>query len=507
MAETSLFENLLEIGRRVLSEQDLDQVLSVAMDGAIEISGAERGIILLFDHSGKIRFQTARNLEKEELNQPKYEISRTIINKVRAEKTPLYLKNAREDPEFQASQSVIKLKILSVICLPLMHEGHVFGEVYLDNRTVRGAFKPESFLFAQKFADFISVAAHHALERLQLDSNVHALQKELREKFHFEAVLGTHPAIVEILDLIAQIADTDATVLLQGESGTGKELIARALHTNSRRCNKPFVPINCGALPENLLESELFGHVRGAFTGATENKSGWFERAYGGTIFLDEVAEMSPAMQVKLLRILQTGEFSPVGSTNIHQCDVRIVAATNQKLERLIKQGKFREDLYYRLKVIGIDIPPLRERKSDISLLAEHFIKIFGNKYNKKNLRLSDKAKAHLFMYDFPGNIRELENIIQRATILAKGDVVETHHLPVNISPYEEGDSEEGKAITFKSAKQRLVQKFEREFIIDRLMKSKGNISRAAKQSGMDVKNFYTKMKKYGVDAKVFSEE
>ncbi|MFQ5605407.1 MAG: sigma-54 interaction domain-containing protein [bacterium] len=507
MAETSLLEYLLEIARGVLSEQDLDRILSAAMDGAIEISGAERGLIILFDESGKVRFQTARNLNKEELAQPKYEISRTIIEKVRTTKRPLYVKNAREDPEFQASQSVIKLKILSVICLPLIHEGRVFGEVYLDNRTVRGAFKPASFQFAQKFADFISVAAHHALERLQLNSHVHALQKELREQFHFEAIIGKHPAIVEILDLIAQIADTDATVLLQGESGTGKELIARALHLNSRRRDKPFVPINCGALPDNLLESELFGHVRGAFTGATANKIGWFERAYGGTVFLDEVAEMSPAMQVKLLRILQTGEFSPLGSTVIHQGDVRIVAATNKKLERVIKQGKFREDLFYRLKVIGIEVPPLRERKSDIALLAEHFIQIFGQKYHKMNLRLSDKAKDQLYLYDFPGNIRELENIIQRATILARGEEIEPRHLPVNLASCDDGLSADGEALTFKAAKQRLVQKFEREFIIERLMKTKGNISRAAQQSGMDVKNFYTKMKKYDIDAKVFSGE
>ncbi|MFQ5706637.1 MAG: sigma 54-interacting transcriptional regulator [bacterium] len=500
--ETPLLEQLLEIGRSVLIEQDLNRVLAVAMDGLIESTGAERGLIILFDRHGKVRFQTARNLKREELEQPKYEISRSIIGKVKDEQAAVYSRNACEEPTFQASQSVIKLNILSVICLPLLRDGEVFGEIYLDNRTVRGAFKPENFQFAQKFAEFISIAAYHALERQQLQSNVHALQRELRQRFDFGAIVGNHPATVEILELIAQVADTDATILLSGESGTGKELLARALHSNSRRSDKPFVPINCGALPENLLESELFGHVRGAFTGATENKVGWFERAYGGTIFLDEIGEMSPAMQVKVLRILQTGEFSPVGSTVVRACDVRVVAATNKNLLQLIKEGRFREDLYYRLNVIGIDMPPLRERKSDIAVLAQHFIHSFGQKYNKKNLCLSEKAKTQLFLYDFPGNVRELENIIQRAVILAKGEQIETDHLPADLSV-----SEEGEELSFKSAKQRVVQRFEREYIIDRLMKSRGNISQAARASEMAVKNFFDKMKKYGIDPKDLSQE
>lgn len=492
-----MLEKLLEIGRKIMAEHDLDRVLTTAMDGAIEITGAERGLIILFDEAGKVRFQTARNLRKEELEQPKYEISRTIIDKVKTDKTPLYSKNAFEDPNFQASKSVVKLKIMSVICLPLLHDGEVFGEIYLDNRTIAGAFEQENFEFAQKFADFISAAAHNSLERLQLHSNVSALQKALREDYQFEEIVGSHPAMIEIMELVAQVADTDATVLLQGESGTGKELIALALHNNSRRKNQPFVPINCGALSENLLESELFGHVKGAFTGATQNKTGWFERAYGGTIFLDEVAEMSPAMQVKLLRILQTGEFSLLGSTTLLRSDARVVAATNKNLNQMAKEGEFREDLFYRLNVIGIEVPPLRDHKSDIALLAKHFVEIFAHKYNKKHLRLSRSAEQHLFTYDFPGNVRELENIIQRAVILARSEQIETDHLPVNLSV-----SAEGQELSFKSAKQLVLEKFEREFIIDRLMKSKGNISQAARMSGMAVKNFFDKMKKYEIDPK-----
>lgn len=499
-----MLRHLLEIGRQVLAEKDIDRILDKAMDGAIELTGAERGIIILFDYDGKIQFQTARNLKREDLSQPKYEISRTIIEKVRTQKLPIYLRNARADPEFQDIQSVVRLKILSVICLPLITQNEVFGTVYLDNRTVEGAFKPESFQFAQKFCDFISVAAHQALERKRLHNAVQALHKELREKYQFDTIVGEHPSMLEIFDLISQIADTDATVLIQGESGTGKEVIARALHENSRRKPHPFVAINCAAVHENLLESELFGHVRGAFTGAVEDKIGWFERAHGGTIFLDEVSEMSAALQAKLLRVLQTGEFSRVGSTATRHCNIRVVAATNKNLPGLVEEGRFRHDLYYRLNVIWIEVPPLRQRQSDILLLAQHFIEDFGNKYNKKHLRLTPQVKAELLKYDFPGNVRELENIIQRAVILANQDEIDVQHLPARLGAERQATLSDDNMRTFKMAKQRLLENFERSFIIDRLTESQGNISQAARDASMDVKNFYTKMKRYGIDPKLF---
>ena len=490
-----MLEQLIDIGRRVLAQRDLGRLLDTAMDGAVQITGAERGLILLFDARGEVRFQTARNLEQADLQQPKYEVSRSIIEKVRTENVPVYLRNARDDPAFEASRSVSKLKILSVICLPLFHESEMFGAIYLDNRTVRGAFKPEHFEFAQQFADFISAAAHHAVERQQLEVNLVALQETLRREHRFDAIVGRHPATLQVLELVAQVADTDATVLIQGESGTGKELVARALHENSRRREQPFVPINCGALSENLLESELFGHVRGAFTGASENKTGWFERAYGGTIFLDEVAEMSQAMQVKLLRVLQTGEFSPVGSTRFRRSDVRVVAATNQRLKERVQAGTFREDVYYRLNVVTIDVPPLRERTSDIGLLAEHFLQRFSRKYHKPNLRLTDGAKARLTAYDFPGNVRELENLIERAVILTRSDAIGPEHLPLEFLP------EQGAPLTFKAAKKQVVDDFERRFLTERLSAAHGNISQAARDAGMDVKNFFEKLKKHSIDA------
>lgn len=496
-----MYKHLIEIGRRVLGEHDPDRLLAVAMDGLIEMTGAERGLIILFDGSGRIRFQTARNLNREALGEPKYEVSRSIIEKARTTGTPLYLRNARQDPRFQSSHSVSKLKILSVICLPLFHGAEVFGEVYLDNRRVRGAFEPEHFEFAKTFAEFISIAAYQALERRQLLSTVEALHKSLREDFRFDRIIGAHPEIMKILALIAQVADTDATVLVQGESGTGKELIAYALHENSRRAEKPFVAINCGAMPDELLESELFGHVKGAFTGAATDRIGWFERAFGGTIFLDEVAEMSPAMQVKLLRILQTGEFSPLGSSSVRQADVRVVAASNKNLPLLVEQGTFREDLYYRLNVIAMRVPALRDRRSDIPLLAAHFVTIYGQKY-RKPLSLSGDALAVLMNYDYPGNIRELENLVQRAVILARGDRIEAAHLPAELLSPQVGAG--AAPLHFREAKQRAIEQFERQYLIARLAAAGGNISQAARDAGVNVKNFFTKLQKYGIEAKDF---
>ena len=500
-----MMPNFFEIGKRLLAESKLDKLLTVAMHLAIEMSGAERGMIILFDANGKILFETARHLQKEDIDHPEFEISRTIIDKVKKEKTSLCLRNALSDPLYRKSKSVARLKILSVICVPLKHESSVFGVLYLDNRTVRGAFEPETCtFFVDQFADFISLAAHQALEQKRLRNHVLELEQALREKYRFEAIIGHDLKMVEILKLTARVADSDATVLIQGESGTGKELIARALHYNSRRKDHRFVAINCAALPENLLESELFGHVRGSFTGAIKDKAGWFETANGGTIFLDEVSEMPPHLQVKLLRVLQNGEYSRVGSTEINLTDVRIIAAASRDLQKLVQQEKFREEFYYRLNVIEICLPPLRDRKGDIPILAQHFLKKFGAKYSKENLRLSREAESMLLNHSFPGNVRELENILQRAVVLAETEVIESHHLPPNLSDSIKAAAMKKPLAPFKAAKQRAVEAFESDYIIACLKASKGNISHAAQAAGIDLKNFYDKMRKYGIDPLAF---
>ena len=498
------FIRITALAKELLAELDIQSVLSIAMDRVIEASGAERGMIILFDENGGALFQTARSLNHENIDQPEFEVSRTVIQKVRSEGRPICLENAFDDPSIKTSESIHRLNLLSVICLPLIFKGRIFGVIYLDNRTVRGIFQEQTCAFVKEFTEFISLVLYRSLEFKKIQVHLQSIEEELRGKFRFESIVGSHPKILEMLKLVSRIADTDAAVLIQGESGTGKELIARAVHFNSSRRDKPFIPVNCAALPENLLESELFGHVRGAFTGAVKDKMGWFESADGGTLFLDEIGDMASSLQVKLLRVLQTGDYSRIGSTEIRHCDVRIVAAASRNLQRQMAEGRFREELYYRLNVVDICIPPLRERKCDIPLLIRHFLEQYGKKYNRTSLRLTREAERILLTYDFPGNIRELENMIQRAVVVSEGNVIETGHLPQTVTMKDMPYSENGKRAAFKEAKQLAVDAFEKEYIGECLRTTKGNISLAAKCAGMDVKNFYTKIKKSGIDPKSF---
>lgn len=500
-ATSSQLQQLLKVGKEILAELDLDRVLTAAMDHLIEISGAERGIIVLFDEQGEPLFQTARRLEKKDLEHPEFQISRTIIDKVKSARQPIYLPNAMEDAALQKSKSVDLLHILSVICLPLMQGEEIFGVIYLDNRTVQGAFKPDTFTFVQSFTDFISLAAHHVLECRRLHDRQQALEDELRTRCDFNAIIGHSPKMLQVLEMISQITDTTAPVLIEGESGTGKELVAQAIHHNSHRRDQPLLCLNCAAFPENLLESEFFGHERGAFTGAYKRHKGMFERADGGTIFLDEIDEMSPALQVKLLRVIQYGEFSPLGSDEIKHCDVRIVASCKQPLLKLAEAGKFRPDLFYRLNVFCIKMPPLRERNADILLLVEYFLESACRQMQKAVPQFSRAAKQALQAYSYPGNVRELENILRRAAILCRGDTIELEHLPEELRTSHLID-EKGRSLSFKQAKEKAVADFERRYLQQVLDECRGVISKAAELAGMHTKNFHQKLVKYGIRAR-----
>ncbi|MBN2103035.1 sigma 54-interacting transcriptional regulator [bacterium] len=502
------YKQLFEFGKRLLTEKDVNRLLTVAMDMAIEISGAERGWIILCNEANQdIRFQTARNLQKTDIENPEFETSRTIIDKVRAQGKPVCLQNALDDSAFKESKSIESLKVLSVICLPLIRDNRIFGVVYLDNRKITGVFKPDIFDFIQEFTNFVATAAFSALERQELQNQISDLEKELRGKYRFDHIIGQHPKILEILQMVSQVADTPATVLIQGESGTGKELIARALHHNSSRKEKPFIAVNCAALPEQLLESELFGHVKGAFTGAVKDRPGWFEKADCSTIFLDEINDMSSALQARLLRVLQTGDYSRVGSSEIQHCDVRVVAATSKDIQKMIKEGLFREELYYRLNVINLWLPPLRDRKSDIPLLVQHFLNLYKDKYNKPDLKFSPQAEMLLMNYDFPGNIRELENMIQRTVILTKDPVIQPQHLPIVSAQHEEHVLNEQKLLSLSEHKRRESDRTEKNAVIRYLMVSSGHISRAAKLAGVDVSNFHKLIKKHNIDPKAYKQK
>ena len=322
------------------------------------------------------------------------------------------------------------------------------------------------------------------------------LRSRLASQFNIKNIVGKSAKIMELFKLIQDVAPTNTTVLIQGENGTGKELIANAIHFNSPNVNKPFIKLNCGVLAETLLESELFGHVKGAFTGAIKDKIGRFELANGGTLFLDEIGEISPNMQVKLLRVLQEGEFERVGGTETIKVDVRIIAATNVNLEERIRDGKFRQDLYYRLNVIPIRVPPLRERKDDIQLLANHFIEKFERIHKKKIIRLEDDVLPSLQEYDWPGNIRELENYLERAIVLNKSSIISRVDFPDTIArtkvPGMEYDTSNGLMP--------VVEDFERKLILSELEKNRGNKVKTAQHLKLHRSTFLSKLKKYNIN-------
>jgi len=330
------------------------------------------------------------------------------------------------------------------------------------------------------------------VETFQDLSQVEQLQKELQERYTFEDIVGHSPAMRKLFDVVPQIAESSSTVLIEGASGTGKELFARAIHHLSPRENGRFVVVNCAALPDTLLESELFGHKAGAFTDARHDKPGRFALADGGTIFLDEIGDISPAMQVRLLRVLQDRIVEPLGSVEPVKVDVRVVAATNKDLVRLVREGRFRDDLYYRIRVIHLEIPELRQRREDIPLLIDHLVAKFTHLQGKEILGVSDEVMSRLMEYEYPGNVRELENIIEQAFVLCRGGRIELHHLPPELRPYG--------TIGVDHARPTSLKAMEKHLIGEALRRVRGNRGRAARELGIDPSTLYRKIKALGLD-------
>ncbi|HEY6009352.1 MAG TPA: sigma-54 dependent transcriptional regulator, partial [Geobacteraceae bacterium] len=353
-----------------------------------------------------------------------------------------------------------------------------------------------------------------ALEQRAVLVNEIYLRKELRDNHGFDHFIGESREMQRVYTRIMQVAPTDSTVLVTGESGTGKELVARAIHRKSPRRDNPFVAIDCTSLAENLLESELFGHVKGSFTGAMQTKVGLFKVADSGTLFLDEVANISLTTQAKLLRVLQEREVTPIGSTRPVPIDIRLVAATNRNLKGMVAAGTFREDLFFRLNIIPIDLPPLRERKGDVPLLVSHFLHTFAEGFGKEMRGLTPEALALLERYAFPGNVRELENIVERAVVLAIGDCIEAAHLEieggvgdvqVSPGPFVPKSAEELKE-TKRQLRERAVETVEKAFVLSALERSNWNITRAAEETGMLRPNFQALLKKLGISARSYTE-
>jgi DNA-binding NtrC family response regulator len=402
-------------------------------------------------------------------------------------------------PDIDGLEVIDRLSKLDAKIIPIVMTG--FGTI----ETAVRAMKSGAFDFITKPFDLetVAVVVRKAAEFHRLRQENHLLRRAVRDQYRLEQLVGVSEPMQQVLEFVQKVADSDSTVMIQGESGTGKELVARMLHFNSLRRDRPLVPVNCGAIPENLLESELFGHEKGAFTGATHARMGRFELAHGGTIFLDEIGELSLPLQVKLLRVLQEREFERVGGNRTIHVDVRIIAATNQDLETMVEERRFRQDLFYRLNVIPIVIPPLRERRTDIPLLIDHFLTRFNQSKHTEVVGLDDEALRLLTEYDWPGNIRELENMMERLVVLKKQGILSSEDLPQKISrrsiiPELKEQfirlSEDGIHLS------REVEQYEKHLIMEALKKANGVTARAAQLLHLNRTTLVEKLKRKGVD-------
>ena len=532
LAERSaLFESrlrrLLRINKRLNSDLRVARVLETIIDTVIELTDAERGFLLLKDAGGELAVKVARNIDQTTLEGPSLSLSRSIARQAADTGEPVITVDAAGDRRFAEHLSVSDLHLRSVLAVPLAVKGTVVGTIYVDHRLRKGVFGEDELAMVLDFAEQGAIAIENArviseLRRReqQVQSLNRRLERELRVqeaalsearielkesrqaaalRYDYRQIVGQSPAMLDLFRVLDRVTDTNLPVVIEGESGTGKELVARAIHFHGPRKEQAFVSENCAAIPETLLESALFGHVRGAFTGAERDARGLFAIANGGTLFLDEVADMSPAMQGKLLRVLQDGEFHRVGSERAEKVDVRVVVASNQNLGRLVEDGKFRKDLYYRLSVVRLYLPPLRERREDIPLLVRHFLDKTATSDRGPAKQLDAAALARLSAYPWPGNVRELENELARAGAFA-GAVIGV----ADLSPHVQSGQDPSEVVRNEPDSLRLhqrVERLERQLIREALTRSQGNQTKAAVLLGLSRFGLQKKLRRYNLGA------
>ncbi len=508
---------LQEINQWLNSELDPKRLLDLIMDIVIDLTRAERGFLIL-DRNGTHDIVVARNIDREEVRRPSFKISHSIAERVHQTGKPVITEDALNEVELSAFSSVSDLKLKSVLCVPFRIKDRMIGTLYLDPRFEKGKFTDDDLKILEAFSNQAAIAlensrlleevrsARDALEQLnaELAGKLRAREEEIEalrregdledESFRhdYRGVLGRSPAMRRVLRLLDRVIDTELPVILSGESGTGKELFARLIHENGPRKRGPFVSLNCGAIPAPLLESELFGHVRGAFTGAVRDKLGLFEAAHRGTLLLDEVAEMESLMQTKLLRALENGEIQPVGASSSRRVDVRIVSATNRDLEGAVASGSFREDLNYRLKGFVVEIPPLRERTGDIPLLVDAFLDRIASETGAPRKTIRPQALRLLERHRWPGNVRELQNAVRRLVALSEVDIDEGLVHREYLSHAEAGAP--GSPYLGKTLSQ-----IERGAIVTALEANAWRKAEAARQLGISRRTLYDKMKRHRI--------
>jgi len=463
---------------KLLGDHPIDELLVQLVDDVIGVTRADKGLLLLLE-GGELRVKVARNVGRADLESALDRVSDSIVAKVLESRRPLIVSDALNDREFGTAESVVNLRLSSVMCAPLSDQGELFGLLYVGNDRVAHLFEERSLELLTIFSAQASLLIRNAMLMNELKRDNHELRQQLAQGRYGE-VLGACSAMKEIYRRIEKVAQADVSVLITGDTGTGKEVIARELHRRSARRGGPFVAINCGAIPENLLESDLFGHVRGAFTGATQTRIGRFQAAHGGTLFLDEIGEMPPHLQVKILRALQERAVVKVGDTRSEPIDIRVIAATNQNVEEAIAKGTFREDLYYRLNVVSLHLPPLRERGSDVEVLARWFLAGFAKELGSTVRGFTPDAMGAMLRYGWPGNVRELENRVKKAVVLADGPLISASDLelhPEKLDP----------VMPLQQAK----DEFQRRYINEVLERNAGNRAKTARELGVDPRTIF----------------
>jgi Nif-specific regulatory protein len=465
---------LMKSSTIINSIRGLDNLLERLLELLFEVVPAQRGAILLTNEGEAFETSRVFALDRARGKDRAVNVSRTIVQQVLRDGVALLAVDAGAEKEL-ATESLIAARTHSVMCVPLIMFDRKLGVLYLDNTLPRDKFNREHLQLVTAVAGIAAVAIENARQFEWLETENERLLADVNIEHN---MIGDGPAMQRIYHFISKVAPTEATVLISGESGTGKELAARAIHRNSKRAQKPFVAVNCAALNESLLESELFGHEKGSFTGAFAQKKGRLEIADGGTVFLDEIGELTPQLQVKLLRVLQERQFERVGGTVTIKVDLRLIAATNKNLEEAIESGQFRHDLYYRLNVVSLEMPALRDRREDIMLLANYFVDKYGARCNRKLRGFSTEARECLTAYDWPGNVRELENTIERAVVLGTTDMILAEDLP-------EAMLEREVNVTNPATYHTAVAQAKKQIILTAMDQTESNVNDAAKLLGV----------------------
>ncbi|TET44878.1 tetratricopeptide repeat protein, partial [candidate division TA06 bacterium] len=492
---------LNEIASLISSMTDISAVYQKVVDSVVNLLGAERGLLLLFSESGKRLEVAAENSMDKATTKDARTLSKGVIREAAGKGVAVICDDAAADPRFNRNRSVILNNIHSLLCVPLKLRQEIIGTIYVDSRVDKRLFSKDDIPFVNTLANIMAMAIDNARYHQEIrDENVH-LRTEVRDKYSLGNIIGKSDVMQDVFNMISRVAGTDTTVLIEGETGTGKELVARAIHYGSRRADKRFLTIDCSALPDTLLESELFGHKRGSFTGAAYNKRGLFEAADGGTVFLDEIGDASPSVQSRLLRVLEQSEVRRVGESSYREVDVRILCATNKNLRREIGRGRFREDLYFRLNVLNIKLPPLKKRRQDIPLLANHFLRQAEKELGKRMTGITPAAVRLLMAHGWPGNVRELQHEIERACALVSPSKPITAH---SLSPAVRGKEERREELDTLVG---ITQDLEKRIIEEALENLDWNRSWVAKELGLSRQGLLKKMRRHGLTGKETTQE